>query len=44
MRPMRSRYTWREASNLGFTTIELRRVQRLVVLHEAQLLEAGRER
>src|SRR6516162_373620 len=28
------------ASNLGFTTVELRRVQRLVVEYESRLLEA----
>src|SRR3989454_1339799 len=31
------------ASNLGFTTVELRRVQRLVVEHESRLLEAWNE-
>src|SRR2546425_7379426 len=31
------------ASNLGFTTVELRRVQRLVVEHEPRLLEAWNE-
>src|SRR5881397_3587974 len=31
------------ASNLGFTTVELRRVQRLIVEHEARLLEAWNE-
>src|SRR5882762_5511905 len=31
------------ASNLGFTTVELRRVQRLVVEHEARLLEVWNE-
>src|SRR6266446_2696968 len=31
------------ASNLGFTTVELRRVQRLVVERELQLLEAWNE-
>ena len=31
------------ARNLGFTGVELRRVQRLVVEHEAQLLEAWNE-
>src|SRR6267378_6798062 len=31
------------ASNLGFTTVELRRVHRLVVEHESRLLEAWNE-
>src|SRR5438094_10635820 len=31
------------ASNLGFTTVELRRVQRLIVEHESRLLEAWNE-
>src|SRR6266571_633989 len=31
------------ASNLGFTTVELRRIQRLVVEHEPRLLEAWDE-
>ena len=31
------------ASNIGFTTVELRRMQRLVVEHESQLLEARNE-
>src|SRR4029453_2115632 len=31
------------ASNIGFTTVELRRVQRLVVEHESRFLEAWNE-
>jgi hypothetical protein len=31
------------AGNLGFTTVELRRVQRLIVEHESRLLEAWNE-
>src|SRR5437867_4575253 len=31
------------ASNLGFTTVELRRVQRLIVEHESRLVEAWNE-